>query len=74
MDYILTSCLGWFSFDGGFNQWPHTCKYFCNFICLNSNQFSSDKINAFIDLMTPLGLVDACRTGVVAIARGTEPL
>jgi len=35
---------------------------------------SSDKINAFIDLMTPLGLVDACRTGVVAIARGTEPL
>ena len=35
---------------------------------------SSDKINAFIDLMTPLGLVDACRTGVVAIARGPEPL
>ncbi|MBL6934301.1 MAG: acetolactate synthase small subunit [Alphaproteobacteria bacterium] len=35
---------------------------------------SSDKIDAFIDLMTPLGLVDACRTGVVAIARGTEPL
>ena len=35
---------------------------------------SSDKINAFVDLMTPLGLVDACRTGVVAIARGPEPL
>jgi acetolactate synthase-1/3 small subunit len=35
---------------------------------------SSDKIEAFIDLMTPLGLVDACRTGVVAIARGPDPL
>ena len=35
---------------------------------------SSDKIETFIDLMTPLGLVDACRTGVVAIARGTDPL
>ena len=35
---------------------------------------SSDKIEAFIDLMTPLGLVDACRTGVVAIARGSDPL
>ena len=35
---------------------------------------SSDKIDAFIDLMTPLGLVDTCRTGVVAIARGPDPL
>ncbi len=31
---------------------------------------SSDKLNAFIDLMKPLGLVDVSRTGVVAIARG----
>jgi acetolactate synthase-1/3 small subunit len=29
-----------------------------------------DKLNAFIDLMVPLGLVDLCRTGVVAISRG----
>ncbi len=35
---------------------------------------STDKLNAFIDLMTPLGLVDACRTGVVAIARGPKPM
>lgn len=28
------------------------------------------KINAFIDLMKPLGLVDVSRTGVAAIARG----
>jgi len=35
---------------------------------------SPDKLNAFIDLMTPLGLVDVARTGVVAIARGREGL
>jgi acetolactate synthase-1/3 small subunit len=32
------------------------------------------KIDAFIDLMTPLGLSEISRTGVVAIARGTEKL
>ena len=31
---------------------------------------ASSKINAFIDLMRPLGLVEISRTGVVAIARG----
>ncbi len=31
-----------------------------------------DKIEAFINLMRPLGLVDVSRTGVVAIARGAE--
>ncbi|GIK98416.1 MAG: acetolactate synthase small subunit [Alphaproteobacteria bacterium] len=35
---------------------------------------SSDKLNAFIGLMEPLGLVDVSRTGVVAIARGPEAL
>jgi acetolactate synthase-1/3 small subunit len=30
------------------------------------------KIDAFIELMKPLGLVDICRTGVVAIARGPK--
>lgn len=34
----------------------------------------SDKIDAFVNLMEPLGLVDVSRTGVVAIARGTQPL
>lgn len=34
----------------------------------------TDKLNAFIGLMEPLGLVDVARTGVVAIARGTEAL
>jgi acetolactate synthase-1/3 small subunit len=34
---------------------------------------STDKLNAFIKLMEPLGLVDVCRTGVVAIARGPDP-
>jgi acetolactate synthase-1/3 small subunit len=34
----------------------------------------TDKLDAFIDLMTPLGLVDVSRTGVVAIQRGAEGL
>ena len=35
---------------------------------------STDKLNAFINLMQPLGLIDVSRTGVVAIARGPEAL
>ena len=35
---------------------------------------STDKLNAFINLMLPLGLIDVSRTGVVAIARGSEGL
>ncbi|MGA3306439.1 MAG: acetolactate synthase small subunit [Stellaceae bacterium] len=31
---------------------------------------STEKLNAFISLMQPLGLVDVSRTGVVAISRG----
>ncbi len=34
----------------------------------------TDKLDAFIDLMQPLGLVDVSRTGVVAIQRGSEGL
>lgn len=33
-----------------------------------------EKINAFIELMGPLGLIDVSRTGVAAISRGAEPL
>jgi len=32
------------------------------------------KLNAFVELMKPLGLVDVSRTGVVAIARGSKAL
>lgn len=35
---------------------------------------STEKLNAFINLMQPLGLIDVSRTGVVAIARGPEAL
>lgn len=35
---------------------------------------SSEKIDAFIELMKPLGLVDVSRTGVVAITRGPEAM
>ena len=34
---------------------------------------SSEKLDAFVELMRPLGLADVSRTGVVAIARGAEP-
>jgi len=34
----------------------------------------TDKIDAFINLMQPLGLVEISRTGVVAIARGAKGL
>jgi acetolactate synthase I/III small subunit len=33
---------------------------------------ATEKLNAFINLMEPLGLVDVSRTGVVAIARGAK--
>ena len=32
------------------------------------------KINAFIEAMKPLGIVEICRTGVVALERGTNML
>jgi acetolactate synthase I/III small subunit len=35
---------------------------------------STEKINAFIKLMAPLGLKDISRTGVVAIARGEKAI
>jgi len=35
---------------------------------------ATDKLDAFIRLMEPLGLVDVSRTGVVAIARGPQPI
>lgn len=35
---------------------------------------ATEKVDAFIKLMEPLGLVDVSRTGVVAIARGPNPI
>jgi acetolactate synthase I/III small subunit len=35
---------------------------------------SSAKIDNFVDLMRPLGLVDVSRTGVAAISRGPEAM
>ncbi len=35
---------------------------------------NTGKLNAFIAIMEPLGLVEVSRTGAVAIARGPEPL
>ncbi len=34
----------------------------------------ADKVNAFVRLMRPLGLIAVSRTGVVAISRGPEAL
>ncbi len=33
---------------------------------------TTDKLDAFIKLMEPLGLIEVSRTGVVAIARGAK--
>jgi acetolactate synthase-1/3 small subunit len=33
---------------------------------------ASDKIESFVNLMLPLGLVEVSRTGIVAIQRGPE--
>ncbi len=35
---------------------------------------SPAKIDAFVELMRPLGLVDVSRTGVAAISRGQDPM
>ncbi len=35
---------------------------------------TTEKVNALIDLMKPLGLIDISRTGVAAIARGQESI
>jgi len=35
---------------------------------------STEKIDAIVRLMEPLGLADVCRTGVVAMTRGNEKL
>jgi acetolactate synthase-1/3 small subunit len=35
---------------------------------------STEKLDAFVALMEPLGLVDVARTGIVAIARGSAAL
>ncbi|KAA2214760.1 acetolactate synthase small subunit [Teichococcus oryzae] len=35
---------------------------------------SGEKLDAFINLMRPIGLVEVSRTGVVSIARGTKAL
>jgi acetolactate synthase-1/3 small subunit len=34
----------------------------------------TDKIEQFIELMLPLGLVEVSRTGIAAIRRGTETM
>lgn len=33
---------------------------------------TTDKVNSFIDLMRPLGMVEICRTGVASVARGKK--
>ena len=35
---------------------------------------SVEKIDAFVDLMRPLGLAEFCRTGIVGMSRGTRVL
>lgn len=52
----------------------------CNVVDSTNESFvfeivgKTEKLDAFIKLMEPLGLVDVARTGVAAIARGQEPI
>ena len=43
-------------------------------LCLGRIRQHDKKLNAFITLMEPLGLVEVSRTGVAAISRGPEPI
>jgi acetolactate synthase-1/3 small subunit len=45
--------------------------YNTNTICVEVTGEPS-KIKAFVDVMKPLGIVETCRTGVVAIERGSS--
>ena len=33
---------------------------------------TTEKVNSFIDLMRPIGMVEVCRTGVASVARGKK--
>jgi acetolactate synthase-1/3 small subunit len=35
---------------------------------------TTEKVNSFIDLMRPIGMVEVCRTGVASVARGKKGL
>ncbi len=47
--------------------------YSTDMICIEVTG-EPQKINAFIDVMMPLGIVEICRTGVVALERGNQVL
>ena len=35
---------------------------------------NSDKIDAFIEMVRPVGIIESCRTGVVALSKGSGSL
>lgn len=45
--------------------------YTTNYMCIEVTGEPS-KINAFCEVMKPLGIIEMCRTGVVALARGSS--
>lgn len=45
--------------------------YTTNYMCIEVTGEPS-KINAFCDVMKPLGIIEMCRTGVVALDRGSS--
>ena len=40
-------------------------------MCIRDRTGTSEKIDAFADLMRPLGLNEIARTGIAALARGS---
>ncbi len=51
----------------------NTIDFSTESICIEVTGASS-KIDALIDLMRPFGIIEMCRTGAVALARGTNSL
>ena len=38
--------------------------------CGETYYFDTEKLDAFIEIMKPLGIIEMCRTGIVALERG----
>ena len=47
--------------------------YSANALCIEVTG-DTEKLDAFIEIMKPLGIIEMCRTGIVALERGEESL
>ena len=47
--------------------------YSANALCIEVTG-DTEKLDAFIEIMKPLGIIEMCRTGIVALERGEGSL